>query len=548
MVEMGKTIVIDLQSCGENASEAVNSALKELKTIKNSTLRFEKGEYHFYKSGTTKKFYAVSNNAAREREIVFHICGFEGLTIDGGGSVFFFHDLVFPFVVSESKNVRIQNFYAERKRFPQVAMKVKDVKSDGFSLMIDENSDPYRVENGSLIFEREWGEFSGKSQMFGLLRSSPFTVQYMFTGNCEHSDEGLAATHINVDATPIKGGVKMTFRHENRYPLRFSENDTVMSNLDGGRTVDLIFLDRSKEITISDVTVCRAVGMGIIAQICRDIEVDNFSVSDKYKDSPCSSLTADALHFVNCFGKLDIHDCKISHVGDDVINVHGMYTSVDKWDENTLYSEIKHSEQKYFNPYEMGDRLEIIDNDSFEAVAEFVVCGAEIFGDDGAHIKISGHFTKGKEKMMKGFLIEIPDKMPDLHLHDNDFSYFPHMRISGAGKTVIENNRIQNASKALVSQDLAKYWYESGRVKNLVFRNNDINNILTDAAIYIGIDGIDEDKCPKIHEYVEISENKFGKLKDKAIVTCGARNLVIRDNIFEDSEGIIKIDGKELEF
>ena len=53
---------------GNNATAAVVAALSKLEN--GGTLRFEKGEYHFYEDGTLKRFYAVSNNDAGEKRIV----------------------------------------------------------------------------------------------------------------------------------------------------------------------------------------------------------------------------------------------------------------------------------------------------------------------------------------------------------------------------------------------------------------------------------------------------------------------------------------------
>lgn len=164
-------------------------------------------------------------------------------------------------------------------------------------------------------------------------------------------------------------------------------------------------------------------------------------------------------------------------LGDDVINVHGMYTKADAIDSETIFADIAHNEQRYFLPYESGDRLEIIDDKTLEIVAEFVVESAAVISDDGSKIKINGHFTNGQAaNVKKNFLIEIPDKMPDTHIHNNSFSRFPNLRASGAGKIVIENNAVCNATSAILALDLAKYWYESGRIRELAFRNNIIEN------------------------------------------------------------------------
>lgn len=530
--------------CGNNASATVVNALKSLSDGKNSKIVFEKGTYHFYTDKTVKKFYAVSNNDSSIKDIVFPIENFDGLTIDGGGSTFVFHDLVFPFIISKSCNVTLENFCVDRGQTPQVAMRVKEVNESGFLLEINREKYPFRVENGNLIFEREWGELSSHDRIMGLQSSSTKAVQYLVVGDCNRPTDKLATTHVCADVTETPDGVSFAFRPENKFPFKFKAGETLLSIVDGGRKSDLIFINRSENVKINNISVKRAVGMGVIAQISKDIEIDDFSTVHKDENDPCCAITADALHFVNCHGKLEIKNCKISDLGDDAINVHGMYTKADVADEKTIFADIAHHEQRYFLPYEHGDRLEIINDKTLEVVAEFVVESAAVISEDGSKVKINGHFTKGlPENVKKDFLIEIPDKMPDTHIHDNSFLRFPHIRVSGAGKILIENNLIYKASAAILALDLAKYWYESGRIRDLVFRNNTVEDLSGNNFVLIGASGFEANDCPKIHDRIEISGNTFRGARKYFIDVSGVKRSIIRDNKFE-CETEILIDGK----
>ena len=542
-----KCLKLTANECGNNASPAVVKALESLSGGKDSKIVFEKGTYHFYTDGTVKRFYAVSNNVSSDKDVVFSIRNFDGLTIDGGGSTFVFHNIVFPFAISKSRNVHLENFCVDRGQTPQAVMRVKEVNENGFSLEIDRGKCPFRVENGNLIFEREWGELSSHDRILGLQSSSTKAVQYLVVGDCDKPTANLATTHVCADATETPDGVSFVFRPENKFPFRFDAGETLLSIVDGGRLSDLIFIERSENVKIRNITVKRALGMGGIAQISKNIEIDNFSTAPRSENDPCTLITADALHFVNCYGKLEVKNCKISDIGDDVINVHGMYTKVSTCDKENIYADIAHSEQRYFIPYEHGDRLEIIDDKTLEIVAEFKVGNASVISDDGSKVKIEGHFSKGfAENIKKDFLIEIPDKMPDVHIYDNSFSDFPNMRISGVGKIVIENNMICKSNTALIAQDLAKYWYESGRIKNLTFRNNTIDNSRSESFIMVGASGFEPDNCPKIHDRIEICGNTFKGVKKYAINISGTKNYTIHDNKFEGKKEIL-IDGKVTE-
>ena len=88
--------------------------------------------------------------------------------------------------------------------------------------------------------------------------------------------------------------------------------------------------------------------------------------------------------------------------------------------------------------------------------------------------------------------------------------------------------------------DLARYWYESGRVKHLIYRNNILENC--DTAIRIGVDGVSDAEAPKIHHRIEIVGNHFSESRGYAIHVAGVQDLVLNDNVFDsDKKDLFKI-------
>lgn len=526
-----------------NASHIVSEAFLKLKESGGGLISFEKGEYHFYKDGTFKQFFAVSNNVACDKYIVFPIIDFDGLTIDGNGSVFIFHEVVFPFIVHNSNNVVIKNIITDCAASPVAMFKVRDITDKGFFMDFDKEKQPFYVKDGGLVYKREYGEVSGLERLFSLHSTERVCIEFWLTGNSSASTKNLPVGCMITDVSEAENGIYVSYRDNTYDKCIFNEGEVLSSVVDGGRNVDVIFLSESENIKVQNLVVRRGIGMGIIGQLCRNIEIDGFSTDREYHGE-CSTLTADSLHFINCDGKLEIHNCSISDTMDDVINVHGIYTELKTFKDFEIIAELKHHEQYFFNPYRSGDRLELINPDSLEVVSEFVVEKSEFLDNSGKKLKLSGSFTYGKEKTEAGCLIENPDKMSELHLYNNRFLNFPHMRISGGGNIVIENNRLENASAAMLALDLAKYWYESGRINNLVFRNNYMNNCNGqggESFITIGIDGVENKLAPKIHKRIEISENVFENIKKYAVVAGGVENLVIEKNDFKtDKTEIIR--------
>ncbi|MBR7133639.1 MAG: hypothetical protein IKD04_08935 [Clostridia bacterium] len=529
-------MIIQITHTEKNATPTVIEALENLKANGGGELHFKNGEYHFYREATRKEFFAVSNNSACDKHIVFPILDMENLIIDGHNSIFVFHDIVFPFMVSQSKKIIIRNINLDTSHTPLVKFNIHDKTDDGVYMDIDRDISPFFIENNNLYFQRECEIISSKNELFSLHALDHHKVQYFAIGDCNVDMSNLPASLIKCDVCETPTGIYARYRSDTPSYCCFDET-VVGSIIDGGkRKVDVICLDRSEKIELCNITVRRGIGMGIVAQLSRNILINGFSTDAKFHSDDCMTLTADAMHFINCDGTLEIKNCTISDTMDDVLNIHGMYTEVVTADTDTIYSSIKHYEQYYFNPYRPGDRLEIIDNTTFDVVAEFHVEDAYFKDTDGKNIIIKGHFSYGFDKIQKGFLIENPDRMPDVHLHDNYFFNFPHIRISGGGEILIEENRFCNCNAALLCLDLAKYWYESGRVNHLVYRNNFLDNCNGRGGksfLRIGIDGVPDDIAPKIHKKVEIIGNHFSKIKRYAISASGVKELIVKDNTFD---------------
>ena len=529
----------------KNYTPIVRKTLESLDKT-GGVLNFERGEYHFYREGAYVKFIAVSNNSACEKHIVFPIFGKKNVKINGNGSTFVFHEVTFPFAVVDSEEIELSDFKLDTKTSPYANFTVGKVTDEGFYLHINKKSTPYRTENGALVFERELGEVSSIDGKFFLHAISRRNVQYLFVGNCKESHENLPAPFVCTDATEKDGAIFFKYRDGCKGTLKYSEGEIVKTLLDGGRNTDVILLSESREVSVKDVTVRRGIGMGIIAQLSENIEIDGFRTDEGYHGEG-ATLSADSMHFVNCYGKLEIKNCEITHTLDDAINVHGMYTRVNEVQGDVISVTIGHCEQYFFNPYRVGAVIKSLSDRSFDYTAKMRVLDAKL-NENGKGITLKVELLSGKPTV--GELVELPLKMPNVHIHHNRFYHYPHLRISGAGDILIENNYFGHSLGALLAKDLAKYWYESGRVRNLVFRNNTLKecNALGGVSfITVDVDGVPHNKTPKIHGRVEIYGNRIEGVKDTAVMLAGVSEPVIENNNFAtEKDNVIYVDGVKI--
>lgn len=130
---------------------------------------------------------------------------------------------------------------------------------------------------------------------------------------------------------------------------------------DYGRPAPGIFLDGCTGTRIENVKVHYAEGMGLLAQLCRDITLDGFGVCLRGSDDPRVFTTqADATHFSGCEGVIDSRHGLYEGMMDDAINVHGTYLKITSHDGRTITGRYMHGQSYGFKWGEPGDSVQIV--------------------------------------------------------------------------------------------------------------------------------------------------------------------------------------------
>ncbi len=529
-----KEILITEQMAGDNATKTLVEILTNDENKKDVLIRFQKGTYHFYEKDSLEKFFGISNNEFGVKKIAMPLFGCENVTIDGGNSVFVMHEQAFPIFVTESKGITLKNIIFDRIIPPVIAYSISDISDDGFLLKFDKKNSPYIVKDGRVIFQRENRVYDMNDKLLSMHKAEYHHVRYLAARNCAEDLSNLAAPYFLVDAEEREDGVYFKYCENTPTKCDYKEGQRFKSMVDGSREITVLCLDKSKNILVKDIVVRRGLGMGVLAQISKDIEIDNFS-SDMEFYGEDTSFTADALHFVHCDGKVEVHNCHITDIMDDAINFHGNYTGIKKVEKNRILGKQMHQQTYYFTQYQPGDKVRIVNADNLDIVAHFRVSESHFIGNDGTEMEILGEFLDGFENVTDNCYIENYEKMPEVNVHHNRFEHFPHIRISGGKKMIVEDNVLIDSSNGVLSADLISYWYETGRINNLIIRNNIIDTCLAE-GILIYVAGYDEN-TPLVHDYIEISGNTIkntGTLyKAEPISAKGVKNLVLKDNIIE---------------
>ncbi len=524
-----KKIVLSQKNRSYNFTPDVIKAISKIKN--GGCICFERGEYHFCEDGAYQGFFAPSNNETGIKKAVFPLIDCSDIIIDGNGSTFVFHGAVSPFIVKNSRNITVKNATLTTFLPSYALMQVVEKTDEKFVCKFDETKIPCKVCDGNLIFSTETEEISTISQKLSFHALDRVVIRYLFTKDCVSSKENLPAGYVFCEAFEKDGCIEFFYLNDEKSEkCAYDLGEFVSINLEESRFRDVFFLEDSENTVISTITVRRGGGMGIIAQLCKDIEIDRFVV--KPTEDEDITLTADIIHIVNCSGQLSIHDCELRSSLDDACNVHGTYTSVTSVGENFIDVRYMHEAHSFLELYKKGDLLAAINKTNLEEVCRFRVLSASFSDEDGMTIRI--YTDDPIDNILEGFLIESPSRMPNMHIYRNRSEKIPHWRLSGAGDIIVENNEYTDCNFPVYAFDLAEYWYESGRINNLVIRNNHFKKArFPDGFIKTGVSGYSGDNTPCIHKSITVTDNVFEEMIDLPYDIKGFENMTVKDNIIK---------------
>jgi hypothetical protein len=108
-----------------------------------------------------------------------------------------------------------------------------------------------------------------------------------------------------------------------RLPLTFKSLQPGASLVVRYRThgVNAFTVNSSQNVKFSGVTVNSAPGDAAVFTDCDNISIDQFTVDIVKGSGHWISTNADALHFTQCRGNIDITNCTLRKMGDDAINI-----------------------------------------------------------------------------------------------------------------------------------------------------------------------------------------------------------------------------------
>ena len=316
------------------------------------------------------------------------------------------------------------------------------------------------------------------------------------------------------------------------------------------RPVVLIY--NAQNTVVRDITIHSAPGMGITAQQSRDILVERLRVIPTVGER--MSINTDAAHFASCRGKLRIDGCQFEGQGDDCINVHGYYYTIDRHDGAKAHLSIRHphggpgTHTQALNHPLVGDTLELTDKKTLNPVEQFRVISVT---PDYEEYCCSIEFDHPLPDNVDGMVFAAPDECPELELVNcharNHFAYFVRIR---ARRALVENCVAEDAFESGILLASEIFWHEGPPSVDVTVRRCRFINCARWTGYCGGIQVSVEcdDKRALPHQHVVIEDNIVEcREADYAIVVQNVRQAKLHDNqTLSRKEGIVVGEGVEL--
>ncbi len=505
----------------ENSTRKIYKLLTEA-ADKNADVLFENGEYHFYPEFAAERVCCISNNECDGfKSVAMLFENTENITLDGGGSKFIFHDIIVPFMIENCKNITLKNFSID---YPKTLYAHSRVIESGEKYCIIEPLDDENltVRDGRLTALTEG--FSGKIRYVIPIDPALDDIR-SGTGDFLFGD-----WFDNMDIYAEKVGENKIKMYGDCITSTPAVGDILLLGF-GQRFAPGFFINESEDITLENITVHHCLGMGVLAQLTKNVTLRKYNVLPS--PGRYISASADGSHFVECSGDITVDSCHICNQSDDPLNCHGIYMKIAEISSpDTILASFGQCDQMGLKIWHPGDKAEFIDRETLLTIGSGTVKSVKYISRACCEITFEENLP-GNIKIAD--CIENICHTPNLTIKN---CYFARNRARGPlittrGKVLVEGNTFAMAGTAIRISGDTNSWFESGCVRDVTIRENkfiNCNRCIWGRSV-IDIDPEMKktaDEC--YHSGITITDNEFITFTDSLVYAKSVDGLVFKNN------------------
>ena len=486
----------------------INKALADIRDDKPKVLVFSRGTYHFYpEKCETREYYESNTSDINPKACAFLFENIKNLIIDGQGSTLLFHGQMQPFTFDNCENVKLKNINIDWE-FPLIAQaEVLNVNDHYIEIGINHKEFQYREEEGKLVFNVYGGKRNEWKSTMEFDRNGRFVVPQTGDWGC------LGRGWKEYEAINVMPGVVRLKHHFLRLPK--VGNFLVLRHAE--RVHSGVFIFESKNVSIQNLNLYHATGLGILAQFSEDLTFDAYRAIPNLSRNHYFGGGDDGLQVSNCKGRITVKNCEFSGLMDDPINVHGTSVQVQEILSDTeLKCKFMHHQSVGLNWGHKGDKISFIENERMNSIARGEVLSFQPIDNENF---ILTFISKIPQSLAVGDALENLSWSPDLLISNTHFKSCRArgLLVSTPGKVVIENNTFESSGSAILIAGDANGWFESGAVTDVLIQHNTFTELCNTSSyqfcegiisIFPIIPKLDKD-TPAFHKNIRIENNQF---------------------------------------
>jgi hypothetical protein len=299
------------------------------------------------------------------------------------------------------------------------------------------------------------------------------------------------------------------------------------------------FINRSKNISLHNLHMNSMHGLGIVSQFSENLNYDSVFVEPAQNSGRVIASSADGMHFSGCRGQITISNCRFSGLHDDPINVHGTHLKVTEIvSPNSLKIKFMHHQTYGFEAFSAGDTVAYLHSASLQIFGQGIVKTARLISEREMLVEMQAALPK---ELKIGDALENTTWTPAVTIKNSRFE-----RIISRGnlittrrKVIIENNvYYRTGMHAILIENDASGWYESGIVTDLTVRNNQFiecgfNSAPNNYVININPEAHELVPGYYVHKNIRIENNVFKVYDDPVLSALSTDGLTFINNTIE---------------
>jgi hypothetical protein len=478
-------------------------------------IRFAPGRHEFRADRAARLAYFISNSAdapEKPRPIGLLLKDCRHVQILGGnGTELAFADRMTYFINDHSEDVAYSGLTFDMVRPTVSEFRVLEAGTNSVVIQMAEGSS-FAITQGRLAWTGDVGSGwtmaqeaipdSGKAWRRG--QWNPFSAV---------TAEDLGGRKVRLTYPSGNGGLGK----DRQFQFRNTTRDTTSA-----------VNTRSKDVVLRDCTFHALPGMGIVSQFTENITFDRVQVVPRPGTFRTCPAWADAFHFSGCRGDILVDSCNFSGTQDDAINIHGTHLRlIEKTGPNQVLVRFMQPQTYGIAAFVPGDKVEFVNHSTLRGYAANAVAALERRTD-------------------KDWLLTLAEPVAAFGQDDvvDNLSWYPDVTIRNCtvtmdscrgfllttrGKALVEGCTFtRTAMSAILVEDDAEGWFESGPIRELTIRGNTFLEC-GEPVVSLNPHNGNNDPALPVHENIRIEDNFF---RGGGISARSVKGLVVSGNRF----------------